>query len=233
MNDVRPHDRILLVTGSSDFFSQVAQICGTLLPEFHVEQGPESPDSDAIRHSRARLVISQPGSSESPTAVDHHRFARLEDTLDASLQTSIPGISCASLISRNELILKLQRMAAQSEHGTLVEETILESDWLRVSRLECSTRTQLIPTLRNRLLEGINRFTLAPDVRQHQFCMALDECLANAFYHGNLEVPSSLKEEGLSNFTDLARKRQQQAPWMDRLVRVTEVCGVFGLWLTV
>jgi CheY-like chemotaxis protein/anti-sigma regulatory factor (Ser/Thr protein kinase) len=49
---------------------------------------------------------------------------------------------------------------------------------------------------------------------------ALDEAMLNAYYHGNLEVSSKLRESDHNEFHDLARKRTQQMPYRDRRIRV-------------
>ncbi len=63
--------------------------------------------------------------------------------------------------------------------------------------------------------------------------MAVEEALANAFYHGNLELDSALKEDGSTRFSELARTRCQQSPWKDREIRITELVTPYGLWITI
>lgn len=65
------------------------------------------------------------------------------------------------------------------------------------------------------------------------FAWRLEEALNNAFYHGNLEISSELKEDGTSRFLDLAREREQLEPWKSRHVQVTELVGLFGLWISI
>ncbi len=48
----------------------------------------------------------------------------------------------------------------------------------------------------------------------------LDEALLNAFYHGNLEISSKLKEEDHDAFYDLTKQRLQEAPYCDRCITV-------------
>ena len=55
-----------------------------------------------------------------------------------------------------------------------------------------------------------------------QVAMALDEALLNAIVHGNLEVPSSLREEGDgSGYAELIDRRRSQSPYADRRVTVS------------
>lgn len=51
--------------------------------------------------------------------------------------------------------------------------------------------------------------------------IALEEALLNAYYHGNLEVSSHLREQDYSAFYDLARERCGLTPYKDRKIRVT------------
>ncbi|MEZ6057369.1 MAG: response regulator [Planctomycetaceae bacterium] len=49
---------------------------------------------------------------------------------------------------------------------------------------------------------------------------AIDEALANAYYHGNLDVCSDLKEEDAEKFYNLAAERRTQLPYADRQIHV-------------
>ncbi|MDA1015856.1 MAG: response regulator, partial [Planctomycetota bacterium] len=50
--------------------------------------------------------------------------------------------------------------------------------------------------------------------------IALEEALVNAFYHGNLEVSSELREEDHKKYYELARSRAQELPYRDRRTHV-------------
>lgn len=113
------------------------------------------------------------------------------------------------------------------------EKTVLQSPHLRLTRFTVPTRRALISPLRERLLTAIRDFQVAGTSRENHFCMALEEALNNAFYHGNLEISSELKEDGTSAFLDLAREREQLEPWHSRSIRVTELVGLFGLWISI
>ncbi len=49
---------------------------------------------------------------------------------------------------------------------------------------------------------------------------AVEEALANAYYHGNLGVQSDLRDNNLSDFHDLANERLQQQPYRERTIVV-------------
>mgnify|MGYP002625957559 CR=1 FL=1 len=50
--------------------------------------------------------------------------------------------------------------------------------------------------------------------------VALEEALLNAYYHGNLEVSSELREKDHSAYYELARKRNSEAPYLGRRIGV-------------
>ncbi len=50
---------------------------------------------------------------------------------------------------------------------------------------------------------------------------AIDEALMNAFYHGNLEISSELREDDHNLYHDLARKRVNEDPYRDRRIFVS------------
>lgn len=113
------------------------------------------------------------------------------------------------------------------------ETQVIDSQHLRLTRFVVPTRCSLISPLRERLLSAIGEFQVVSGSRENHFCMALEEALNNAFYHGNLEISSELKEDGTSRFLDLAREREQLEPWKSRHVQVTELVGLFGLWISI
>ncbi len=51
--------------------------------------------------------------------------------------------------------------------------------------------------------------------------IALEEALLNAYYHGNLEVSSKLREQDHQLYLDLATRRTQELPYKDRHIHVS------------
>jgi len=49
---------------------------------------------------------------------------------------------------------------------------------------------------------------------------AVDEALSNAYYHGNLEVSSKLREQDISSFEKLAQRRCCEKPYCERKVKI-------------
>jgi CheY-like chemotaxis protein/anti-sigma regulatory factor (Ser/Thr protein kinase) len=51
--------------------------------------------------------------------------------------------------------------------------------------------------------------------------VALEEALLNAYYHGNLEISSELREQDHRAYHDLAEKRSREGPYKDRRIHLT------------
>ncbi|HEX5131627.1 MAG TPA: response regulator [Candidatus Krumholzibacteria bacterium] len=72
-------------------------------------------------------------------------------------------------------------------------------------------------------LEGhLRQVNFCDDTELFQIGTALAEAISNAIDHGNLELDSSLREDGMDTYMRLRQERTQQAPYQDRRVRVTE-----------
>ncbi len=119
------------------------------------------------------------------------------------------------------------------DERSIFEEILVLSRHVRLARLRSPTSCRLIPQLSDRLMRSLAEYQVVAGKREIQFCMALEEALNNAFYHGNLELSSQLKEDGSSRFIELAAEREALSPWRERSVQVTELVSVFGLWLTI
>lgn len=113
------------------------------------------------------------------------------------------------------------------------EVRLVDTSDLRCSEFSAPCRPSCIGMLRDRLLASFDEFGIATDLGKTQTCMAVEESLANAFYHGTLELDSELKEDGTDRFSQLARERCQKSPWKERRVTVSELATPFGLWVTI
>ena len=97
--------------------------------------------------------------------------------------------------------------------------------------LECLTQTEsqfvlendpaLIPPLLGHLRESVMRMNLCDETGLIQVSVALGEALANAMYHGNLEVTSDVRERSEAEYQTLIADRRHQKPYRERRVYVT------------
>ena len=95
---------------------------------------------------------------------------------------------------------------------------------LRMLRNELSFELEndlsLLPSLVNFLQQLITRMRLVNEPERLRVGVALEEALLNAYYHGNLEVSSDLRETSHSAYYELARQRSTQEPYRGRRIFV-------------
>ena len=68
------------------------------------------------------------------------------------------------------------------------------------------------------LQEMTEKLRICEDSDRLRVGVALDEAILNAFYHGNLEVSSELREKDHRAYYDLARKRTEEPPYCNRRI---------------
>ncbi len=68
--------------------------------------------------------------------------------------------------------------------------------------------------------EGVRGVRLCDESDQMRMSIALEEALLNAYYHGNLEISSDLRERDDGGFEGLTRQRSQVPPYCDRRIHV-------------
>ncbi|MBS0206306.1 MAG: response regulator [Planctomycetes bacterium] len=87
-----------------------------------------------------------------------------------------------------------------------------ESEFLIENDLE------LITSVSAYLMQTFNGLRLFTSAEQLRVGVALDEALLNAYFHGNMEVSSQLRETNYHEFFDLARRRTQESPYKERRI---------------
>lgn len=83
----------------------------------------------------------------------------------------------------------------------------------------------LISPLVARLQEDLDALGICEGTDRTRVGVALQECLGNALYHGNLEVSSDLRQEDERIFYAEADKRRRIAPYRDRVIHVSADIG--------
>lgn len=79
----------------------------------------------------------------------------------------------------------------------------------------------LIPSVVNYLLRQLADLHFCNEPNRLRIGVALEEALLNAYYHGNLEVSSELREQDHTAFYELARKRVHEPPYSSRQIAVS------------
>ena len=91
----------------------------------------------------------------------------------------------------------------------------------------------LIPSVVAFLQDVITQMRSCEETDRLRVGVALEEALLNAYYHGNLEVSSELRETDHSAYYDLAQERSEQEPYRNRaitvLARVTPAESVYTI----
>ena len=221
-----------IISNRASFFYEIHRLCSrtsTANVVEHVSSEMWSHLGDKIQKS-SNFMIADPTSAflTLPEQISGKAFAAMR----AVCQNSDSAEDWQS-VSRSELILWLREVSPMEDEASITEEVVMQSQHLRLAQLKVPMCCRLIAQLRERLMRGLTEYPVVSETRQNHFCMALEEALNNAFYHGNLELSSDLKEDGSSRFVELAAEREQLSPWCQRNVQITELVSEFGLWLTI
>ena len=91
----------------------------------------------------------------------------------------------------------------------------------------------LLPALVTRLQNSVAMFCVCDPTERARIGVAVEEALSNAMYHGNLELNSKLRENGVEDYYALAAERRTLAPYRDRVVRVTEMLTADEVRITI
>jgi len=86
---------------------------------------------------------------------------------------------------------------------------------------ELDNDRDLLVEFAHELREMLQRLQVFHENDCFRVTMAVDEALANAYYHGNLEVSSKLREQDSNSFDLLANQRREQYPYRERKVFVS------------
>jgi CheY-like chemotaxis protein len=70
------------------------------------------------------------------------------------------------------------------------------------------------------LQESASQMGICTDADRTRLGVALEEALANALFHGNLEVSSELREAGSDAYYGLIENRRKEVPYCDRQITV-------------
>ncbi len=84
--------------------------------------------------------------------------------------------------------------------------------------LECDS--SLFRPLVAYLQDAVMHLGVTDEAERTRLGIALEEALANALYHGNLEVGSELRETDIDAYYALVEERRQRSPYRDRRIRI-------------
>ncbi len=117
----------------------------------------------------------------------------------------------AALVATVKSVIRLsQKSHHKSRLGACTER--------RESCYKLSNDLLMIPVLVEQIEEELDTIVGFDSADRLQVAVALREALVNAIYHGNLEVPSSLREDPNPTYEAEADRRRGMAPYADRHV---------------
>ena len=151
----------------------------------------------------------------------------------------VPAVLMTAKGSEDIAVEALDRGAASYVPKRHLSDNLLETVW-RV--LAAARKTESHRQIMNRMTEMTwvleNDLSLLSDVVAHigqllrerdiltenetiRVTTGIDEALLNAYYHGNLEIDSRIKNEDPAQYEQLANERRVQPPFHDRRIRLT------------
>jgi len=119
----------------------------------------------------------------------------------------------------NELVDVVQRVLDVS-HEEKAYARLLSHMHCNDSHFELTNDLALIASLVTYLRQGVIQMRLCDEPDQFRVAVALEEALLNAYYHGNLEVSSNLREEDHGAFVALSEVRRKMEPYSQRRIYV-------------
>lgn len=204
------------------------------LPQLHVEY--VSSGTEALQHieeSLPSLVITDlvmPGCSGLELVEQlHQRFPQLPVILmtnkgseDIAVQALKAGaanyVPKASLADRlGETVLNVLSLAQQHRSQAQLMASLVRSDFL----FDIGIDDELIGPLINHLQTSMCDVGVVDDTSAIRVCIALEEAIRNAMFHGNLEISSEQREGDCEEYAKLLTQRRSTAPYKNRHLLIT------------
>jgi CheY-like chemotaxis protein len=134
--------------------------------------------------------------------------------LQAGAASYVPKRKLASQLA--DTIRKVMEVAAPQRGYTRLLGCLMQSEYTFVLNNDSSLFRPLVTYLQ----ETVTHLGLGDVAERTRLGVALEEALANALYHGNLEVSSLLREEDDAAYYQLVAQRVQQTPYSQRRIYV-------------
>lgn len=136
--------------------------------------------------------------------------------VDALLAGAASYVPKSKLASELPTIVERVLAAAGGRTDTAVLQRMVSSD----CRFVLENDLALIAALSRYLREMVRALSFTDDCEHLRIGVAIEEALINAYYHGNLELSSELREQDHNGFYQAADERKSQLPYKDRCVIV-------------
>ena len=118
----------------------------------------------------------------------------------------------------NELLRTVSRIVQSAREEQSRSELLNQMS--RTESIEFGYNLPLISSVVSHLIRSMVAFGVCGQTESMRAGTALDEAMMNAYYHGNLEMDSSIREDGNDRYFALARQRCQEPEYRDRRIKV-------------
>jgi CheY-like chemotaxis protein/anti-sigma regulatory factor (Ser/Thr protein kinase) len=133
----------------------------------------------------------------------------------------------AQALQRGAAIERVLATARDERQRSLLMHHVAQSDTTFVLHND----TEMLALLVRYLLNVLRCLPLGDETERLRVGIALEEALANAYYHGNLELAADGAARDRKRYDELARQRLADAPYRDRRIhvraRITRAEAVF------
>ncbi len=115
-----------------------------------------------------------------------------------------------------ETVRRVLGVASHQRSQTRLMGSMIRSE----SAFVLENDSSLFPPLVTYIQDGIGQLGLADQAERTRIGIAVEEALANALYHGNLQVGSALRDVDPDGYYKLVARRQEEPPYRDRRIYV-------------
>ena len=119
----------------------------------------------------------------------------------------------------NSLVETVNQILDASEQD-LAHAEVMQQMTLNEYEFDLDNELSLLAPLVRHLQQAMRSCGFCEPQDNRRIGVALDEALMNAYYHGNLEVSSELREEDYQAFYDLAEERIRRPPYNTRRIQL-------------
>ena len=135
--------------------------------------------------------------------------------LQAGAASYVPKTALADdLADVTERVLQMSRMQR-------TQTRLLNRVKRSTTEYEVENDRVLVLTLSSQLQQQFNVMKICSETDGLRIGIALEEALLNAFYHGNLECSSKMREEDCEGYVALATQRCTESPYRERRIHIT------------
>lgn len=136
-------------------------------------------------------------------------------------------IGAASYVPKSrmvkDLIETVEQVQAAAEEKSAKTRLMTYRMLRNETKFSIENDPALISSLVSYLQDEVTRMRFCDETERLRVGIALDEAILNAYYHGNLEISSELREQDHQSYYDLANERRAEAPYNQRRIHVTAV----------